>query len=59
MTKKQMNNRQRQIYKAGYKCIRVEHNAMMKELFDFMDEVFAELYDEMEEKESDEVCKEN
>lgn len=50
-----MNNRQRQIYKADYRRIRAEHNAMMKELYDFMDEVFAE----MEEKENDEVCKEN
>lgn len=45
-----MNNRQRQIYKVDYRRIRVEHNAMMKELFDYMDEVFAELYDEMEDK---------
>ena len=53
-----MNNRQRQIYKADYRRIRAEHSAMMKELFDFMNEAFAELYDEMEEKEN-EVCKEN
>ena len=45
-----MNNRQRQIYKADYRRIRVEHNAMMKELYDFMDEVFAEIEDEMEDK---------
>lgn len=54
-----MNNRKRQIFKATCERIRAEHNAMMKELFDFMDEVFAELYDETEEKENDEVCKEN
>lgn len=47
-----MNNRQRQIYKVARKRIRAEHNTMMKELFDF---IFAELYDEMEEKENDEV----
>lgn len=48
-----MNNRQRQIYKADYRRIRAEHNAMMKELFDFMDKVFAEIEDEMEEKENE------
>ena len=42
-----MNNRQRQIYKVARKRIRAEHNAMMKELFDF---IFAELDDEMEDK---------
>lgn len=45
-----MNNRQRQIDKVARKRIRTEHNAMMKELFDFMDSVFAELDDEMEDK---------
>lgn len=50
-----MNNRQRQIYKIARKRVRAEHNTMMKELFDFMDNVFAELDDEMEEKENDEV----
>lgn len=50
-----MNNRQRQIYKIARKRVRTEHNTMMKELFDFMDSVFAELDDEMEEKENDEV----
>ena len=50
-----MNNRQRQIYKVAQKRIRAEHDSMMKELFDFMDSVFAELDDEMEEKENDEV----
>lgn len=50
-----MNNRQRQIYKIARKHVRAEHNTMMKELFDFMDNVFAELDDEMEEKENDEV----
>lgn len=48
-----MNNRQRQIYKADYRRIRAEHNVMMKELYGFMDEIFAELYDEMEEKENE------
>lgn len=48
-----MNNRQRQIYKADYRRIRAEHNAMMKELFDFIDKVFAEIEDEMEEKENE------
>ena len=48
-----MNNRQRQIYKADSRRIRAEHSVMMKELYDFMDEVFAELYDEMEEKENE------
>lgn len=47
-----MNNRQRQIYKVARKRIRAGHNTMMKELFDF---IFAELDDEMEEKENDEV----
>ena len=47
-----MNNRQRQIYKVARKRIRAEHNTMMKELFDF---ISAELDDEMEEKENDEV----
>lgn len=50
-----MNNRQKQIYKVACECIRAEHDTMMKELFDYMDEVFAELYDEMEEKENGEV----
>lgn len=50
-----MNNRQRQIYKVARKRVRAEHNTMMKELFDFMDSVFADLDDEMEEKENDEV----
>ena len=50
-----MNKRKRQISKAIRKRIRAEHNAMMKELFDFMDKVFAALDDEMEEKENDEV----
>lgn len=40
-----MNNRQRQIYKVACERIKVEHNTMMKELFDFMDEVFAEMED--------------
>ena len=47
-----MNKRKRQISKAIRERIRAEHNAMMKELFDF---IFAELDDEMEEKENDEV----
>lgn len=47
-----MNKRKRQISKAIHERIRAEHNAMMKELFDF---IFAELDDEMEEKENDEV----
>lgn len=50
-----MNKRNRQISKAIRERIRAEHNAMMKELFGFMDSVFAELDDEMEEKENDEV----
>lgn len=50
-----MNNRQRQIYKIARKRVRAEHNTMMEELFDFMDNVFAELDDEMEDKENDEV----
>ena len=41
-----MNKRKRQISKAIRERIRAEHNAMMKELFDFMDSVFAELDDE-------------
>ena len=45
-----MNNRQRQINKLILKNIRKEHNAMMKELFDFMDSVFVEIDDEMEDK---------
>ena len=45
-----MNNRQRQINKLMLKNIRKEYNAMMKELFDFMDSVFAEIDDEMEDK---------
>ena len=45
-----MNKRKRQIYKVARKRIRTEHNTMMKELFDFMDEVFAEIEDEMEEE---------
>lgn len=45
-----MNNRQRQIYKADCRRIRAEHNAMMKELYDFMEEVFAEIDDEMKDK---------
>lgn len=47
-----MNKRKRQISKAIRERIRTEHNAMMKELFDF---IFAELDDEMEGKENDEV----
>lgn len=46
-----MNNRHRQISKVVCERIRAEHNTMMKELYNFMDEVFAE----MEEKENDEV----
>lgn len=49
-----MNNRKRQISKAIRERIRAEHNAMMKELYDFMDEVFAEIEDEMEERENNE-----
>ena len=45
-----MNKRKRQIYKVVRKRVRAEHNTMMKELFDFMDNVFAELDDEMEDK---------
>lgn len=45
-----MNNRQRQIYKVARKRIRAEHNAMMEKLFAYIDEVFAELNDEMEDK---------
>lgn len=45
-----MNKRKRQISKAIRERIRAKHNAMMKELFDFMDKVFAELDDEMEDK---------
>lgn len=52
-----MNKRQRQIYKVELKRIRKEHNANMKELFDFMDEIFAEIEDEMEE-EANEVYEE-
>lgn len=48
-----MNNRQRQIYKADYMRIRAEHYSMMKELHDAIDEIFTELYDEMEEKENE------
>lgn len=50
-----MNKRKRQISKAIRERIRAEHNVMMKELFAYMDSVFAELDDEMEEKENDEV----
>lgn len=50
-----MNKRKRQISKAIRERIRAEHNAMMEKLFAYMDEVFAELDDEMEEKENDEV----
>lgn len=45
-----MNKRKRQISKAIRERIRAEHNAMIKKLFDFMDEVFAEIEDEMEEE---------
>lgn len=45
-----MNKRKRQISKAIRERIRAEHNTMMKELFDFMGSVFAELDDEMEDK---------
>lgn len=45
-----MNNRQKQINKLILKNIRKEHNDMMEELFDFMDSVFAEIEDEMEEE---------
>jgi len=45
-----MNKRQRQIVKVELKRIRKEHNANMKELLDFMDMIFAELDDEMEEE---------
>ena len=50
-----MNKRKRQISKAIRERIWAEHNTMMKELFDFMDSVFAELDDEMGETENDEV----
>lgn len=50
-----MNKRKRQISKAIRERTRAEHNSMMRELFDFMDYVFAKLVDEMEEKENDEV----
>lgn len=50
MMRERMNNRQRQINKLILKNIRKEHNAMMKELFDFMDSVFVEIDDEMEDK---------
>lgn len=42
-----MNKRKRQISKVIRERIRAEHNAMME---DFMDNVFAELDDEMEDK---------
>lgn len=45
-----MNKRKRQISKAIRERIRAEHNAMMEELFAYMDKVFAEIEDEMEEE---------
>lgn len=50
-----MNKRERQISKIVRERIRAEHNSMMEELFSYMDEVFAEIEDEMEEAENDEV----
>ena len=50
-----MNTRKRQISKAIRERIRAEHDSMMKELFDFMDNVFVDLDDETQEKANDEV----
>lgn len=45
-----MNNRARQIRKVEFGRILKEHKLNMEELFSFMDEVFAEIYNEMEEE---------
>ena len=50
-----MNKRKREISKAIRERIRAEHDSMMKELFDFMDNVFVDLDDETQEKANDEV----